>query len=89
MQIKEVIGNLAQQKPTQHRQVPAIPIAEPLKHEKMIRNLTTHITRAANKSTVTQHDLKIATDRFKTNQKRANLEHTKKVRLAQARNKSA
>ncbi len=86
MHIYEVIGNLAQQKPTQHRQVP---IAEPLKHEKTIRNLTARITRVANKPTVTQHDLKIATDRFKTNQKRANLQHTNKVRLAQARNKSA
>ncbi len=79
MKIVEVIGNLAQH----------LPIAEPLKHEKTIRNLTTRITRAANKPTVTQHDLKIATDRFKTNQKRANLQHTNKVRLTQARNKSA
>ena len=51
------------------------------KHNEVINNLTKQITQKANKLRATKRDIQIAVDRYKTNQKRANLEYDKKMRI--------
>ena len=51
------------------------------KHNEVINNLTKQITQNANKLRATKRDIQIAVDRYKTNQKRANLEYDKKMRI--------
>jgi hypothetical protein len=60
-------------------------IAQPLpsqaKHSEVINNLTKQITQKVNKFCPTKRDIQIAIDRVKTNQKRANREYAKKIRI--------
>ena len=58
-----------------------------LQHEKMVRYLTNKITRIKNRPKVTQQDVHKAVERYKTRQKRANLELEKQQELQQARDK--
>ena len=64
-------------------------IAQPLpsqaKHSEVINNLTSQITKQANKLKPTQKDIEIAVNRYKTNQKRANREYQKQLRLSSVR----
>lgn len=64
-------------------------IAQPLpsqaKHSEVINNLTSQITQNANKLKPTQKDIEIAVNRYKTNQKRANREYQKQLRLSSVR----
>ena len=64
-------------------------IAQPLpsqeKHNEVIDNLTKQITQNANKLRPTKRDIQIAVDRVKTNQKRANREYKKKLRVSSLR----
>lgn len=57
------------------------PIPSQEKHNEVINNLTKQITQKANKLRATKRDIQIAVDRYKTNQKRANLEYDKKMRI--------
>lgn len=57
------------------------PIPSQEKHNEVINNLTKQITQKANKLRATKRDIQIAVDRYKTNQKRANLEYDKKMRF--------
>lgn len=59
--------------PTRQQRVSTVPIAEPIKRERLIQNLTAQITRQANVPMPTKDDIAIAVKRFKQNQKRANL----------------
>jgi hypothetical protein len=47
--------------------------------------LTSQITQNANKLKPTQKDIEIAVNRYKTNQKRANREYEKQLRLISVR----
>ena len=58
-----------------------------LKHEKVVNYLTNKITRIKNRPKVTQKDVHKAVERYKTRQKRANLELEKQQELQQARDK--
>lgn len=58
-----------------------------LKHEKVVNYLTNKITRIKNRPKVTQQDVHKAVERYKTRQKRANLELEKQQELQQARDK--
>ena len=58
-----------------------------LKHEKVVNYLTNKITRIKNRPKVTQQDVHKAVERYKTRQKRANLELEKQQALNQARDK--
>ena len=55
-------------------QVKLEPIPSDVKHERVIRNLTNKITNYANRLRPTQHDMNIALKRYKSKQKRVNLE---------------
>ena len=57
------------------------PISSQEKHNEVINNLTKQITQKANKLRATKRDIQIAVDRYKTNQKRANREYDKKMRI--------
>ena len=56
-----------------------------LKHEKVVNYLTNKITRIKNKPKVTQQDVHKAVERYKTRQKRANLELEKQQEIQQSR----
>lgn len=58
-----------------------------IKHEKVVNYLTNKITRIKNRPKVTQQDIHTAVERYKTRQKRANLELEKQHELQQARDK--
>jgi len=62
-------------------QVKLEPIPSDVKHERVIRNLTNKITNYANRLRPTQHDMNIALKRYKSNQKRVNLERKKQQHL--------
>ena len=57
------------------------PISSQEKHNEVINNLTKQITQKANKLRAKKRDIQIAVDRYKTNQKRANREYDKKMRI--------
>ena len=57
------------------------PIPSQEKHNEVINYLTKQITQKVNKLRPTKRDIQIAIDRVKTNQKRANLEYDKKMRI--------
>jgi hypothetical protein len=63
----------------------AQPLPSQMKHSEVINNLTSQITKQANKLKPTQKDIEIAVNRYKTNQKRANREYKKKLRLSSVR----
>ena len=62
-------------------QVKLVPIPSDVKHERIIRDLTNKITNYANRLRPTQHDMNIALKRYKTKQKRVNLELEKQQHL--------
>ena len=88
MLISEVISiNLA--KPQRRKlRVPSTPIADPLKHEQIVRTLTKRLTRKSNLLHPTQADIEAAVNRYATNQKRVDLEYEKQAKLAQQRQRS-
>ena len=57
------------------------PIPSQDKHNEVINYLTKQITLKVNKLRPTKRDIQIAVDRVKTNQKRANREYYKKIRI--------
>jgi hypothetical protein len=63
----------------------AQPLPSQIKHSEVIKNLTSQITQNANKLKPTQKDIEIAVNRYKTNQKRANREYQKQLRLSTVR----
>ena len=63
----------------------AQPLPSQIKHSEVINNLTSQITKQANKLKPTQKDIEIAVNRYKTNQKRANREYKKKLRVSSLR----
>ena len=63
------------------------PIPSDVKHERIIRNLTNKITNFANRLRPTQRDMNIALKRYKTKQKRVNLELEKQQHLNMLRGK--
>ena len=68
-------------------QVIAQPIASQIKHERLVRWLTNRLTLSNNRPSFTQDDVRKAVERFKTRQKRANLELEKQQALNQIRDK--
>jgi len=68
-------------------QVKLEPIPSDVKHERVIRDLTNKITNYANRLRPTQHDMNIALKRYKTKQKRVNLELEKQQHLNMLRGK--
>ena len=84
MHISEVIAvNLGKRRQQRKQIVPATPIADQLKHELVIRRLTKQLTQKSNLPNPTQQDINAALERFKTNQKRVDLEYDKQVKSAQ------
>jgi tRNA 2-selenouridine synthase SelU len=63
----------------------AQPLPSQIKHSEVINNLTSQITKQANKLKPTQKDIEIAVNRYKTSQKRANREYEDKRRLRSLR----
>ena len=61
------------------------PTASQVKHEKLVRWLTNKITLSMNRPRFTQQDVQKAIDRYKTRQKRVNLELEKRQALQQMR----
>ena len=68
-------------------QVIAQPTASQVKHERLVRWLTNKITLSMNRPRFTQQDVHKAIDRYKTRQKRVNLEVEKQQALQQMREK--
>ena len=68
-------------------QVKLEPIPSDVKHERIIRNLTNKITNFANSLRPNQRDMNIALKRYKTKQKRFNLELEKQMHLNMLRGK--
>lgn len=68
-------------------QVNLEPIPSDIKHERIINDLTNKITNYANRLRPTQHDMNIALKRYKTKQKRVNLELEKQQHLNMLRGK--
>jgi hypothetical protein len=62
-------------------QVKLEPIPSDVKNELIIQNLTNKITNYANRLRPSQHDMNIALKRYKTKQKRVNLELEKQQHL--------
>jgi len=63
----------------------AQPLPSQIKHSEVINNLTSQITKKANKLQPTQKDIEIAVNRYKTNQKRANREYQRQISLSSLR----
>ena len=68
-------------------QVTVEPIPSDVKHERIINNLTNKITNYANRLRPTQHDMNIALKRYRSKQKRVNLELEKQQHLIMLRGK--
>ena len=85
MLISEVISiNLGKRPQRPKRPVPSTPIADPLKHEHVVRKLTKLFTRKSNLLHPTQADIDAAAKRYATDQKRVDLEYAKQAKLALA-----
>ena len=90
MLISEVITiNLGKPKKRRKLRLPSTPTAAQLKHARVIRRLTSQITRRSNIPHVTQDDIRIAKSRAETEQKRVDLDYEKQVKLAQQRHDAA
>ena len=63
------------------------PIPSDVKHERIINDLTNKITNYANRLRPTQHDMNIALKRYKSKQKRVNVELEKQQHLMMLRGK--
>lgn len=86
MLISEVISiNLVKRPQRRKLRVPSTPIADPPKHELVIRRLTKLFTRQSNLLHPTQADIAAAAKRHATDQKRVDLEYAKQQKLAQQR----
>jgi len=84
MQISEVIGiNLGTRQQQRNLIVPATPIADQLKHELVIRRLTRQLTRKSNLPNPSRQDVNAAIQRYKTDQKRVDLDYQKQLKSAQ------
>ena len=68
-------------------QVKLEPIPSKVKHERIVNDLTNKITNYANKLRPTQRDMNIALKRYKSKQKRVNLELEKQQHLNMLRGK--
>ena len=68
-------------------QVKLVPIPSDVKHERIISDLTNKITNYANRLRPTQHDMDIALKRYRSKQKRVNLELEKQQHLNMLRGK--
>jgi hypothetical protein len=68
-------------------QVIASPTPSQIKHERLVKWLTNKLTLSNNRPHFTQQDVHKAVERYKTRQKRANLELEKQQALNQARAK--
>ena len=68
-------------------QVKLVPIPSDVKHERIISDLTNKITNYANRLRPTQHDMNIALKRYRSKQKRVNLELEKQQHLNMLRGK--
>ena len=68
-------------------QVKLVPIPHDIKHERIIRDLTNKITNYANRLRPSQHDMNIALKRYRSKQKRVNLELEKQQHLNMLRGK--
>ena len=68
-------------------QVSLEPIPSDIKHERIINDLTNKITNYANRLRPTQSDMNIALKRYRTKQKRVNLELEKEQHLNTLRGK--
>lgn len=68
-------------------QVKLEPIPSDVKHERVISDLTNKITNYANRLRPTQRDMNIALKRYRTKQKRVNLELEKQQHLKMLREK--
>lgn len=89
MLISEIITiNLGKRQQQRKHRVPSTPIADQPKHERVIRRLTKLMTRQSNLPQPTQDDINTAIERFKTNQKRVDLEYEKQAKLMQQRQRS-
>jgi hypothetical protein len=89
MLISEFISfNLGKRPQQRKRSVPSTPIANQLKRERVIRRLTKQLTQQSNLSHPTQDNIKAAIERYKTNQKRVDLEYKKQQRLTKLRQQS-
>ena len=64
-----------------NEQVKLDPIPSDVKHERIIRDLTNKITNYANRLRPTQQDMNIALKRYRSKQKRVNLELEKQQHL--------
>jgi ribosomal protein L1 len=84
MQISEVIGINLDARQQQRKQIaPTKPIADQLKHELVIRRLTRQLTRKSNLPNPSRQDVNAAIQRYKTDQKRADLDYQKQLNSAQ------
>lgn len=87
MLISEVISvNLGNRKQKRKRVVSATPIPDQLKRERNIRKLTKQLLRKSNIPNPTQDEFNDAIERYKTIQKRVDLEFEKKSNLLWLRN---
>ena len=89
MLISEIIAvNLGKRQQRRLQRVPSVPIADQMKRERIIRGLTKQLTLQSNLLKPTQADMDTAIERYKTNQKRVDLEYEKQVKLLQQRQRS-
>ena len=79
------VGSVSHIKLDEQQTVNAVPYD--LQHEKMVRYLTNKITRIKNRPHFTNQDVHKAVERYKTRQKRANLDLEKQQELQQMRDK--
>jgi len=89
MNISEIIAvNLGKRQQQRKRLLPTIPIPDQLKRELVIRNLTKQLTQKSNLPDPTQQDVNAALERYKTMQKRVDLDYEKQVKSAQQRQRT-
>lgn len=89
MNISEIIAvNLGKCQQQRKRLLPSIPIPDQLKREIVIRNLTKQLTQKSNLPDPTQRDFNAAFERYKTMQKRVDLDYEKQVDSVQQRQRT-
>lgn len=89
MLINEIIKiNLDKREQQRKLRVPSTPVADQVRHERVIRKLTTLMTRNSNLPHATQADINTAIKRCKTNQKRVNFEYEQQQKLALQKQRS-
>ena len=89
MHISEVIAvNLGKRQQQRKRLLPTTPIPDQLKRELVIRNLTKQLTQKSNLPDPTQQDVNAALERYKTMQKRVDLDYETQVKSVQQRQRT-